>query len=404
LATQDDGIESFLLEANMPEAHPIRADWSHFRQQMPVAQTWVYLDHAAVAPLPAPSREAIRQWCDEASETGDVAWPRWSTRVEEVRYRAAKLMAADPAEIAFVPNTTSGISLVAEGLPWRTGDNVVILANEFPSNQYAWMNLKGRGVQTHRVQIEAGISPINALLASCDDRTRLVAVSWVGYASGWRLDVADLVEQMHRRGILVLLDAIQGLGVFPLDVQQTGIDFVAADGHKWMLGPEGAGLLFVRREHLEHLRPLMVGWNSVQQRHNFHEIELNLRRDAARYEGGSANMVGLLGLGASLDLLAGLGLSATESPVAERVLALTGYAIESLQATGARVTSATDAQHRAGIVTFELPNQAADRLRQRCLDARIVLSCRSGRLRISPHAYNNEEDIDRLVEVIGQGE
>ena len=224
------------------------------------------MDHAAVAPLPAPARDAVLQWSREAAEVGDVAWPRWAERVEEVRRLCAALIGADEDEIAFVPNTTAGISLVAEGLPWRAGDNVVTLANEFPSNLYPWMNLGDRGVETRRVEAPQGRVEVDQILERCDARTRLISVSWVGYASGWRMDLAELVERAHQRGILVFLDAIQGLGVFPMDVRQTPVDFLAADGHKWMLGPEGAGIFYVRREHLQRLRPIGVGWNSVRAR------------------------------------------------------------------------------------------------------------------------------------------
>ncbi len=184
----------------------------------------------------------------------------------------------------------------------------------------------------------------------------MIAVSWIGYASGLRIDVAELVRLAHEPGILVCLDAIRRAGVFRLDVHETGVDFfVAADGHKWMLGPEGAGILFVRREHLDVPRPMGVGWNSVVSQYDFSRIEFKLRDSAARYEGGSQNMVGLLALGASLDMLASFGLTSRQSPIADQVLLLTDLACERLVQIGASVVSHRQSNHSSGIVSFELP-------------------------------------------------
>jgi len=374
--------------------------WQRFRQQMPVARRFAYLDHAATAPVSGPASEAVQAWLRQAAELGGAAWPEWEESVNQVRQTAADLIGAAPEEVALVPNTTAGINLVAEGFPWREGDNVVTLANEFPSNQYPWMNLAGRGVETRRVPVEEGRVDLDRLAGACDGRTRIVAVSWIGYASGWRTDLEALVALAHGRGAFVFLDAIQGLGVFPMHAGRLGIDFLAADGHKWLLGPEGAGLLFVRREHLSLLRPLSVGWNSVVHAHDFSRIELNLRPDAARYEGGSRNMAGHLALGASLRLLASLGLGTDTSELADRVLAVTDYAVRRLEAIGAAIKTCREPQHRSGIVAFELPGQDPVALRRRCLQAGVVLSVRGGNLRISPHAYNDESDIERLVEVL----
>ena len=218
------------------------------------------------------------------------------------------MIGAHPEEIALVGNTTAGISLVAEGIDWRPGDNVVTLADEFPSNVYPWFNLASRGVETRRVPTDvSGRLDIDQLAEACDERTRVVTVSWIGFATGYRHDVKRIASIAHEQGALMFLDAIQGLGVFPLDVNEMGIDFLAADGHKWMLGPEGAGIAYIRREHLEKLRPIGVGWHSVMPGQDYTHIELNLRPTAARYEGGSQNNAGMLAFGASLELLTGFG-------------------------------------------------------------------------------------------------
>jgi cysteine desulfurase/selenocysteine lyase len=363
---------------------------------MPIAPSVAYFDHAAVAPLPGPTRNAIQDWLTQATEQGDTAWLQWARRIEEVRVTAARMINAQPSEIALVPNTTSGISLVAEGYPWQAGDNVVTLANEFPSNQYPWMNLASRGVEVRRVEVEGGVPDLDRIAAVCDSRTRILSISWVGYATGWRIDVREISQLCRRVGCLFFLDAIQGLGVFPLDVQADGVDFLAADGHKWMLGPEGAGIFFIRQEHLSLLRPLMVGWNSVAQGSDYTKVELNLRNAASRYEGGSQNMIGFHGLGASLDLLAGLGLSHQASPIADHVLMITDYACERLQELGATLHAPRTGNHRSGIVTFNLPGQDSDAIRRRLEAAHIIVRCRAGGVRLSPHGYNTMGEIDQL--------
>ena len=367
--------------------------WDAFRRQMPIAAKWAYFDHAAVAPLPAATRDTILAWANEAAAEGDTVWPTWSKRLEETRSLAAQLIGAAPADVALVHSTTEGISLVAEGYPWQAGDNVVTLDNEFPSNLYPWLNLASRDVETRRVSTEDGRVDLARLAAACDDRTRMVAVSWVGYLSGWRIDLPEVAAVTHRAGALLFVDAIQGLGAFPLDVGATPIDFLAADGHKWLLGPEGAGLLYIRREHLDRLRPIGVGWNSVVHSHDFGHIELRLKPSAARYEGGSPNMVGWLGLGASLQLLLQTGIEA----IGERVLAITDEACRRIEALGGIVASDRGGAARSGIVSFEMPARDSVGLRRQCLAAGVALGVRGGRLRISPHAYVNDDDLDRLI-------
>jgi len=372
------------------------------RRQMPVVQRWAYFDHAAMSPLPRPTAEALQKWLTEAVEIGNPVWPDWVKGVEAMRGTAACLIGANPDEIALVGNTTAGISLVAEGLDWRPGDNVVTLADEFPSNVYPWFNLADRGVETRRVPTDiSGRLDIERLAKACDGRTRIVTVSWVGFATGYRHDVQRIASLAHERGALMFLDAIQGLGVFPLDVNEMGIDFLAADGHKWMLGPEGAGIAYIRREHLGRLRPIGPGWHSVRPGQDYTHIELNLRASAARYEGGSQNNAGFLALGASLKVLMDLGID----NVAAAILEITDRACDRLRAVGATIVSDRDLEHRdgqqrSGIVAFELPGRDPMAVKRHCMRQQVALGCRAGRLRISPHAYNNDEDLDRLIRAI----
>jgi selenocysteine lyase/cysteine desulfurase len=308
------------------------------------------------------------------------------------------LINAQASEIALVHSTTEGINLVAEGFPWTAGDNVVTLENEFPSNQYPWLNQAGRGVETRRVPANGGRVDLQKLAAACDARTRIIAVSWVGYLSGWRLDLDEVAELAHAHNALLFVDAIQGLGVFPLNVRQTPVDFLAADGHKWLLGPEGAGVFYIRREHLDLLRPVGVGWNSVVHASDYQRIELTLKASAARYEGGSHNMPGAMALGPSLELLLGF----TIDRISARVLEIADRTCEQLRRVGAAIDSPRDGSHRSGIISFVMPGRDSLALRKYCWQRGVALAHRGGKLRVSPHAYQNDDDIGRLVQALAE--
>jgi cysteine desulfurase / selenocysteine lyase len=372
------------------------------RSLMPIAKKCAYFDHAAMCALPQPAADAFQNWLTEAIDIGGPVWGQWVRGIESARATAAKMIGAQPDEIALVSNTTSGISLVAEGLHWREGDNVVTFADEFPSNLYPWMNLASCGVETRRVVNDvSGRSDLEALSAACDNRTRIVTVSWVGFASGYRHDIQRIAQIAHEHGALVFIDAIQALGAFPLDVDEVGVDFMAADGHKWLLGPEGAGIAYIRREHLNKLRPIGPGWHSVNPGQEFTHIELKMREGAARYETGSQNSGGILALGASLEMLQELG----AHNLAAAVLDITDQACEQLRQIGAKIISDRRPDHRngeqrSGIIAFEMPGREPMALKRFAGRQNVVFGCRAGRLRISPHAYNNEEDLDRLVEAL----
>jgi cysteine desulfurase/selenocysteine lyase len=194
------------------------------RKAMPVAKKWAYFDHAAVAPISAPAAEVLGDWLREAAEEGDTVWLDWARQLKATRTAAAQLIGASEDEIALVPNTSAGINLVAEGFPWQAGDNVVSLDDEFPANVYPWLHLESRGVETRQATTTDGRIDLDQLASLCDDRTRVVSVSWVGYANGCRRDLRAISDIAHQHGSIFLVDAIQGLGVFPLNVADMKID------------------------------------------------------------------------------------------------------------------------------------------------------------------------------------
>jgi selenocysteine lyase/cysteine desulfurase len=368
-------------------------DWDSLREaEFPVIRRWAYFDHAAVAPLPRRCGETLRAWTHEQEQDGVVGWPEREQRIEAIRDLAARLINADRDEIAFISSTTHGIGLIAEGYPWSPGDNAVTAAEEYPSNIYPWMNLAERGVELRLVPSRDGRIWLEDLTAAMDRRTRVLAISHVEFASGFRNDLDALAELCHARGVALFVDAIQGLGPLCIDVSRTPVDFLAADGHKWLLGPEGAGLLYVRRDWINRLRPLGVGWHSVVGSYNSSRNDFQLKRSAQRWEGGSFNMPGLLGLGASLGLFVELG----PEVVSRRILDQAGAVRELAASAGWAVAGSCRQMDRSAIVILERegvdPHLAARQLR----DRGVVVSCRRGRLRVSPHLYNNDEDLDRL--------
>ena len=368
-------------------------DWDSLREsEFPVTRQWAYFDHAATAPLPRRSGDALRAWTAEQENDGVIGWPDREQRIERIRIQAARLLNAQPDEIAFVHSTTHGIGLIAEGYPWRSGDNVVTAEDEYPSNLYPWMNLESRGVSVRQVPSREGRIWIDDLAAAMDRSTRVLALSHVEFATGFRNDLDALGELCRDRGVAFFVDAIQGLGPLLIDVTKTPIDFLAADGHKWLLGPEGAGILFVRREWLERLRATGVGWHSVVGSYNSPRNEFVLKPSAGRFEGGSFNMPGLLALGASLDLFLELGKGAVSGRIMDRADAVREVAVS----CGFRLFGSTRPLDRSAIVVLEKPGthalQAAAELRRRG----VVAACRRGRLRLSPHLYNNSDDLERL--------
>ena len=374
--------------------------WQWWRSEMPIAPTWAYFDHAAVAPLSGPAATAIRHFADQAARFGDTVWPSWAAGLERLREQFSQLLKADRSEICFIPNTTTGINLVAEGWPWQPGDNVILPEGEFPSNLFPWQNQAVRGVEVRIVPRRDGEVLVEDLIAQVDGSTRLIAVSWVGYASGYRIDLETLVAEAHRRGVLVFLDAIQGLGVYPLDLRRTPVDFLAADGHKWLLGPEGLGVAMIARRHLERIRCGNVGWASVKNSFEYAAPQLDLRSTAARFESGSANMLGAAALSASLDMFLNVRQRHGEASIQDRVVDLADRLNEQLRSAGAITRHVSSAANRSGILKFEVPGVEPAEFRRRALEQKVVVSCRGGGVRASVHAYNDQTDLERLVEVV----
>jgi selenocysteine lyase/cysteine desulfurase len=365
------------------------------RQLFPVTKSYIYMDHAAVAPLSTPVMQAMKKQIEEAGASGTLKWFDWLQEVHRIRAQAAQLINAGQDEITFMRNTSDSLATIANGLDWRPGDNVVSCDCEFPANIYPWMRLGQYGVDLRLAHERDGRVETDELLALVDERTRVVTVSFVQFGTGFRMDLARIGKFCRQRDIVFVVDAIQGLGALSLDVRRDSIDALAADGHKFLLGPEGAAILFVSERILERIRPTMVGWLSVKG--DFDSLlnyRLDYRDGAARFISGSLNMVGIHGLGASIDLFLETGIDRIE----RHLLALTDHLVEGLRAKGYGVISSRRPGEASAIVCCTHDRHSARDLYHRLVENRIIVSHRLERLRIAPHFYNTTEEVDTLLE------
>ncbi|MEM1109575.1 MAG: aminotransferase class V-fold PLP-dependent enzyme [Planctomycetota bacterium] len=377
-----------------------------FAGDFPILRKMDFFNHAGVGPISGPAAKALRDYA-ELAETQAYVDSGWYRRANETKQLAAQLIGAESgSEIAFVPNTSAGLSLVAKGLPWHAGDRVVITDVEYPANRYPWEDLKRLGVELFEVPQSAdGRVDVERVCDAVNDRTRVVAISHVQYASGFRIDLKPISDMIHRAGGYLCVDAIQSCGVLPVDVKAMGIDFLAADGHKWMLAPEGAGIFYCRKDLCPLLHPNVVGWMNMVDAGNYGDYRFEFQRDARRFEPGSWNIPGIVALGASLELLLGVGIDGSDG-VWSRVEALTGRLADGLEQHGYRVFSPRrDPAERSGIVIFDLPERLQGSVDPRKLVAElqkqgVVIVVREGRLRASPHFYNTPAQIDRLVDAL----
>ena len=373
-------------------------NWERTRSFFPVTQTLAYLNHAGVAPISTRVAEALARYAMEATHKGAFDYARtYDAEIERVRGRAAQLIGAQRDEIAFVKNTSEGLGLVAAGLDWQRGDRVVVCDLEYPSNVYAWWSLRSRGVETVMLRSRDGALPLESVEdALRHPRTRLLALSSVEFGSGARNDLLALGRLCRERGVLFCVDAIQSLGCFPLDVDACHVDFLAADGHKWLLSVEGCGLFFCRRALIESLTPRVVGWRSMTDNLDFDRYHYELQPGAGRFEEGTPNTPGIFALGAAIDLLLELGVAA----IGERVLELTDRLCAALAARGAEIASPRAPGQASGIVAFRLPDEPPGRTAARLRAAGVFVVERRGCVRASPHFYNSPADLDRLVDAL----
>lgn len=367
------------------------------RSLFPVTRTYAYFNVAANAPLAEPVRDALIAFAEDTANHGAVHWASWFETARRTRSSAAQWLGVALDELALVHSTSEGINVVAQGLEWRPGDNVVVVRGDFPANVHPWMNLRRDGVEVRFVEpaTVGEVSP-EAVLARCDGSTRLVSVSAVSFVTGFRADVRTLGAALRARGVLMFVDAIQALGHMPLSPYDDNIDFLAADGHKWMLGPEGVGLFFVRKALLSRLRPRFVSWLSVQDPYECQRYDSPLRDDARRFEYATHNTAGIHAFEAALNLVRAVGVDA----IAPHVLGLARRLADGLDARGYRVVSPRDDARRSGIVAFTRDDVDQADVERGLLARGIVIARRCGYMRAACHLYNDASDVDRLLDAL----
>ena len=363
--------------------------WQQYRDQFPVTERFVYLNHAAVAPLSRRSADAMKQLADEVLLNGSLHYDHWMAAYEGLRNAAARLIGARGGEIALVKNTSEGIATIALGLDWRPGDKIVCFREEFPANFLPWQRLVSKGVKLEVLSIEDSLDRIDQ---ACQG-ARLLAVSFVNYLSGIRIDLNALGEICRRRDCFYFVDAIQGMGAFPIDVDQAGIDALAADGHKWMLGPEGCGVLFVRQSRLDEIEPVEFGWTNVAHYGSYSLTNQELREDAGRYECGTLNTIGCYGLRAAIEFLLEVGVDRISRQVQE----LGDCIAAGVQSKGYEVLTRRTPATGAGIVSFRKPGVDSRMVVKKLKDADIQAAPRQGWVRTAPHFYIGPPDIDRML-------
>jgi len=366
--------------------------WDTYASEFPVRQSLIYLNHAAVAPLCLRASDAMHGLITDATSYGSVHYETWMMAYQRLRIATAKLIHADKSEIALVKNTSEGIAMVATGMKWKSGDIVVAFHEEFPSNFYPWKRLEPEGIEVRWLSIFDSLDKIDEACRGA----RLLAISYVQYLSGHRVDLDAIGEICERHGTIFFVDAIQGMGAFPIDVVKSRIHALAADGHKWMLGPEGCGVLYIRRDFQDQVEPMEFGWTNPANYADYSSRDMTLRPDAGRYECGTLNTVGCFGLAASLEFLMEVGIEKIAPAVQERA----DQIYEGVRRLGFETLTERTPETGAGIVSFRKPGVESHLVVRRLKDAKISVAGRQGWVRAAPHFYISPEDVNRVLDVL----
>lgn len=376
----------------------INAMTPELRALFPIAERAVYLNHAAVSPPPTTTIQAVEAQLKDVHENGSLNFHGWLEVKERARELLARLLGARAEEVAFMRNTSDALSTVANGLAWKAGDNIVTFSREFPSNIYPWLRIRDAfGVEVRMCEERNGRIDRNELESLIDDNTRLVAISHVQFASGFRTDLERLGRVVRQHDALLVVDVIQSLGVVPLDVEDELVDAAAGAGHKWLLSPEGVGYLYLSDRARERIQPTLVGWVSVPNPEDFQNFEQGWNRGTLAWETGTGPTALIHGFKASLDLLNRIGAPRIETYLEQ----LTDYLCERVQTKHYEIVSSRVPGEKSQIVCIRRGGGlSAMALYAHLKQQNIITAPRGDRLRIAPHLYNSPVEIDRLVQAL----
>jgi selenocysteine lyase/cysteine desulfurase len=368
------------------------------RALFPVTERAIYLNHAAVSAPPVPTINAVQSQLADVSQNGSVNFRNWIAVKENARQIVSRMLGALPEQVAFTRNTSDGLSTVANGLTWRRGDNLVTFRNEFPSNIYPWLRVRDAlGVEVRMCEERNGRIDLDELIGLIDDKTRIVALSQIQFASGFRADLARIGRAARSHDALLVVDVIQALGVVPIDVQSELVDVAAAACHKWLLTPEGVGLLYLSERARERIQPTLVGWTSVPNPEDYGNFEQGWNKGTLAWETGTGPVALIHGLEASLKLLHDVGILHIQA----HLETLTDYLCERLRYTQYEVVSSRRAGEKSQIVCIRHTGGLSSMVLYTHLKKRnIITAPRGDRLRISPHLYNTTEEIDELIKAL----
>ena len=370
------------------------------QHEFPVAQDKIFLAHGGDCPLPRRVAERVAQYAGQAT-TGDQEKFVYPKILSDGRKIAAQVLGCAPEEVAFVGPTSLALSFVASGLKFRRGDNILVYFDDYPANVYPWMALAEQGIEVRFMNTRGlGLIRPKDVIGQIDENTRLVALASCHFISGYRVEIDSIGDALRARNILFCVDAIQTVGAFPMHAEH--VDMLAADAHKWLLGPCGAGLMYVRQSVQEKLRPPIYGWHNVRCPEFVAQEQLVFRSGAARYEAGTHNLLGLVGLVAAMEMLLELGIE----NIASELLRKRAWLVPALQAKGCKVLHAdAPPENSSGITSFFRPEKDPAILHQKLLEANIITSLRTDRngqkyIRLSPHFYNTDQELQRVLQLI----
>lgn len=363
---------------------------------MDISDKWVFFNHAGVSPLPRRARDVMKEFLDDVCAHSMANRNKWYREIRKGRQLAADMLHCSPEEIAFMKNTSEGVSIIANGLNLSPGDTVVTTDIEYPANIYPWMRLLKNGVNLKLVANKNGRIPFEDLAAAVDKSTKVIALSSVEFSTGFGHDLKRIGEFCRERGIFFFVDGIQSVGALELDVKQCRISALSAGSQKWLLGPEGAGILFVDESVSDRIEPTVVGATTVENPEEYLNYRYVPKKTAAKFESGAPNVVGILGMAAAMEVLLEIGIPNVE----KHILHLTDRLCEGLLKRGYEVYSSRKEGEKSGIVVFSSEEHSAEELHRRLLEKNIVTSVRYGRVRVSPHFHNTPEQIDLLLQTL----
>ncbi|MBI4849044.1 MAG: aminotransferase class V-fold PLP-dependent enzyme [Nitrospirae bacterium] len=370
---------------------------NYFDKEFNLREGLIYLNHAAVSPWPVRTAKAVQSFAEENMVQGSLNYLKWIEVDNGLRSQAQELLNARTKDsMALVKNTSEALSFVAYGLDWKESDNIVSTNQEFPSNRIVWESLRQKGVEFREADISTSSSPEDAIFSLTDNRTRLITISSVQFPTGLRMELARIGEFCKSKGILFCVDAIQSLGALRFDVESIGADFVMADGHKWMLGPEGLGIFYCRPEAMERLNLTQYGWHMVEAVGDFDRRDWSIAKTARRFECGSSNTLGIYALSASLSLLLETGKEQVERDVLKR----SEYLFEKIKSNPElELITSTASGRYSGIVTFRRRNVDPAALYRHLSQHNVVCALRGGGIRLSPHFYTPYDHLDRAIDL-----